>query len=49
MTLTFIVRDGKEHVVTTPIIIVYNGRGSGGESANRELIATNAPPYEHKS
>jgi hypothetical protein len=47
MTLTSIVGDGKEHVVTTLITTIYNGEGSGGGSANHELIATNAPPYEH--
>ncbi len=49
MTLISIAGDEKEHVVTTPITTAYNGRGSGGESANLELIATNAPPYEHTS
>jgi hypothetical protein len=49
MILTSIARDGKEHVVTTPITITYHGEGNGGESANHELIATYAPPYEHTS
>jgi hypothetical protein len=45
MTPTFVAGDEKEHVVTTPIIVVY----SGGGSANHEVIATNALPYEHTS
>ncbi len=49
MILTYIVGDGKEHAVTTPITITYNGEGHGGESANHELIAKYAPPYEHTS
>jgi hypothetical protein len=49
MTLTSIAGDEKEHVVTTPITTADNRKGSGGESANHELIATNAPPYEHTS
>jgi hypothetical protein len=49
MTPIFVTRDEKEHVVTTTITISYNGRGSGGGSANHELITTNTPPYEHTS
>ncbi len=45
MTPTYVARNEKEHIVTTPIIVVYNGGGS----ANHELIATSTPPYEHTS
>ncbi len=45
MTLTSVVGDEKEHIITIPIIVVYNGGGS----ANHELIATNPLPYENTS
>jgi hypothetical protein len=49
MIPTSIARDINEHVVTTPSTTTYNGEGNGGGSSNHELIATNAPPYEHTS
>jgi hypothetical protein len=45
MTLIFIAGDGKEYVITTPIIGAYNGEGSGG-GASHKLIAINIPLYE---
>jgi hypothetical protein len=45
MIITFVARDGKKHVVNTLVNVVYNGGGS----VSHELIAIDAPPYEHTS
>jgi len=47
MTLTSITGDEKEHVVTTIVTTVYNGRGSGGGNVSHELIPIDITPYEH--